>query len=488
MRTIFDQPHREADGGIFPELDVPKTGAAELVDRALLRSSEPRIPNLSEPTVARHYTALSKMNYGVDDGFYPLGSCTMKHNPKVNEDLSRLSGLAGVHPLANPDLAQGTLAFLHQLSSLLGRIAGLPGVSLQPVAGAHGELTGLFLFKRYFEIRGEQDRRRILLPDSAHGTNPASAAVAGFSVTEITSNDAGMIDLEALEGELDETVAGIMLTVPNTLGIFEERILEISERVHAAGGLCYFDGANLNAFLGRARPGDMGADVFHFNLHKTLSTPHGGGGPGAGPIAVSEVLTDFLPVPRIERNGTRFGLDWERPGSIGSVHSFYGNVLVALKALVYLLQLGDEGLRAVSEDAVLNANYLQERLKQSFPLPYDRLCKHEFVLSGAGLAEGISTLDIAKRLIDYGFHPPTIYFPLIVREALMIEPTETEGKDGLDRFADAMEQIAAEARERPDLLREAPHRTPVRRLDQTSAARNPVLAYPFDEPAEKRAA
>jgi glycine dehydrogenase subunit 2 len=484
MRTIFDYPQREGADGVFPELDVPRVGVDGLIDRTLLRSMGPRIPNLGEPAVARHYTALSKLNYGVDDGFYPLGSCTMKHNPKVNEDLSRLPGLASVHPLADPGLVQGTLVFLHELSGLLGAIAGLPAVTLQPVAGAHGELTGMFLFKRYFEDRGERGRRRILLPDSAHGTNPASAAVAGFSVTEIASNDAGMIDLDALDAELDETVAGIMLTVPNTLGIFEERILEVTERTHAAGGLCYFDGANLNAFLGHARPGDMGADVFHFNLHKTLSTPHGGGGPGSGPIAVSESLVDFLPVPRIERNGQSYALGWDHPRSIGSVHSFYGNVLVAVKAYAYLLQLGDEGLRAVSEDAVLNANYLQKRLKRTYALPYDRLCKHEFVLSGKGLAEGISTLDIAKRLIDYGIHPPTIYFPLIVHEALMIEPTETEGKEGLDRFVDAMERIAVEAREDPELLHEAPHRAPVRRLDQTRAARDPVLTYPFEELAE----
>ncbi len=488
MRTIFDHPQCDGTGGLFPELDVPRVGVDGLIDRALLRSRWPRIPNLSEPTVARHYTALSKLNYGVDDGFYPLGSCTMKYNPKVNEDLARLPGLAVVHPLTDPGLVQGALAFLHGLSELLGGIAGLPAVSLQPVAGAHGELTGLFLFKRYFEVRGERDRRRILLPDSAHGTNPASAAVAGFGVTEIASDGAGMIDLDALDAELDETVAGIMLTVPNTLGIFEERILEVTEKVHAAGGLCYFDGANLNAFLGRARPGDMGADVFHYNLHKTLSTPHGGGGPGSGPIAVSEPLADFLPVPRIERTGKGYALGWDHPRSIGSVHSFYGNVLVAVKAYAYLLQLGDEGLRAVSEDAVLNANYLQERLKRTYPLPYDRLCKHEFVLSGEGFAEGISALDIAKRLIDYGFHPPTIYFPLIVREALMIEPTETEGKEGLDRFVDAMERIAAEARENPELLHQAPHRAPVRRLDQTRAARDPVLTYPFDGHANEREA
>ncbi len=481
MKTIFDHPQREGIGGLFPELDVPRIGAEGLIDRALLRSQEPRIPDLSEPTVVRHFTALSKLNYGVDDGFYPLGSCTMKHNPKVNETLARLPGLAGLHPLADPDLAQGTLAFLYELSDLLSRIAGMPGISLQPVAGAHGELTGLFLFRGYFEARGETERRRILLPDSAHGTNPASAAVAGFSVSEIQSNDAGMVDLDALDAELDETVAGIMLTVPNTLGIFEERIAEVTDRIHAAGGLCYFDGANLNAFIGRARPGDMGADVFHFNLHKTLSTPHGGGGPGAGPIAVSEPLVEFLPVPSIEQNGEAYALVWDRPNSIGSVHSFYGNVLVAVKAYAYLLQLGDEGLRAVSEDAVLNANYLQERLKKTYPLPYDRLCKHEFVLSGKGLAEGVCTLDIAKRLIDYGFHPPTVYFPLIVREALMIEPTETESRDGLDRFAEAMERIAAEAREAPELLLDAPHQAPVRRLDQTRAARDLVLTYPFDD-------
>ena len=488
MRTIFDHPQCDGVSGLFPELDVPRVGVDRLIDRALLRSKRPRIPNLSEPTVTRHYTALSKLNYGVDDGLYPLGSCTMKYNPKVNEDLSRLPGLAGVHPLTDPGLVQGTLAFLHRLSELLGGIAGLPAVSLQPVAGAHGELTGLFLFKRHFEVRGERDRRRILLPDSAHGTNPASASVAGFVATEIASDSSGMIDLDALDAELDKTVAGIMLTVPNTLGIFEERILEITERVHAVGGLCYFDGANLNAFLGRARPGDMGADVFHFNLHKTLSTPHGGGGPGSGPIAVSEPLTDFLPVPRVERAAGGYALEWDRPRSIGSVHSFYGNVLVAVKAYAYLLQLGDEGLRAISGDAVLNANYIQERLKRSYPLPYDRLCKHEFVLSGKGFAEGISTLDVANRLIDYGFHPPTSYFPLIVREALMIEPTETEGKEELDRFVEVMERIAAEVHENPELLHQAPCRAPVRRLDQTRAARDPVLTYPFDGHANERKA
>jgi glycine dehydrogenase subunit 2 len=436
---------------------------------------------LSEPELVGHYTRLSKLNFGVDDGFYPLRSCTMKYNPKLNEDLARLPGFAEVHPLVDEDLAQGTLKLLYEASRLLCGIAGLPEVTLQPAAGAHGELTGMFLVKRYFEARGEEERTRILLPDSAHGTNPASAAIAGFSVTEIPSGKDGMVDLAALEGTLDETVAGIMLTVPNTLGIFEERILEVTERVHAAGGLCYFDGANLNSFLGRARPGDMGADLFHFNLHKTLSTPHGGGGPGSGPVAVSKRLVPFLPVPRLQKDDDTYRFDWDFPQSIGCMHSFYGNVGVVIKAYSYLLQLGDAGLREVSENAVLNANYLQERLKRIYRLPYDRLCKHEFVLSGEGLGEGVSTLDIAKRLIDYGFHPPTIYFPLIVHEALMIEPTECEGKETLDSFIEAMERIAVEAKDESQILRDAPTRAPVHRLDQTRAARQPILTYPFEE-------
>ena len=482
MRTIFDCECREGKTGLFPESDVPEASIG--IDSELFRRETPRIPNLAEPLIARHYTALSKLNYGVDDGFYPLGSCTMKYNPKVNEDLARLPGLAGLHPGAEASSTQGALALLAELSEHLRGIAGMADISLQPVAGAHGELTGLFLFKKYFEVRGETKRRKILLPDSAHGTNPASAAVAGFDVAQVRSNERGLVDLDALEEMLDDTVAGIMLTVPNTLGLFETQISEITERVHAAGGLCYFDGANLNAFVGVARPGDMGADVFHFNLHKSLSTPHGGGGPGAGPIAVSERLTEYLPVPRIEGGTEGYRLGWDHPDSIGSVHSYCGNFLVAVKAYAYLLQLGDEGLRTVAENAVLNANYVQAKLGSIYPLPYDRLCKHEFVLSGKGVAEGVTTLDIAKRLIDYGMHPPTIYFPLIVKEALMIEPTETEGKATLDRFVEAMEKIAVEAREHPELLREAPLEAPLRRLDQTRAARHPVLRYPFEEAKE----
>lgn len=484
MSTIFDCRCSEGMKGLFPELDVPALGVEQLVDSQHLRKLPLRLPDLSEPQVARHYTGLSKLNFGVDDGFYPLGSCTMKYNPKLNEVMASLYGFANLHPRSDVAQSQGALQLLFELRGFLRGIAGMAGVSLQPVAGAHGELTGMFLFKKHFEVRGESNRKRILLSDTAHGTNPASAALAGFSVTEVASDESGMIDLKALDKALDETVAGIMLTVPNTLGIFETNILQVTEKVHAAGGLCYFDGANLNSYLGKTRPGDMGADVFHYNLHKTMSTPHGGGGPGSGPIAVSETLIDYLPVPRVSQKNGKYELDCNYPNSIGSVHSFYGNFLVAVKAFAYILQLGDEGLRAVSENAVLNANYLQERLKKTYPLPYDRLCKHEFVLSGKGIADGITTLDIAKRLIDYGVHPPTIYFPLTVREALMIEPTETESKETLDRFAEILEAVATEAREEPQLLHDAPLNAPVRRLDQTQAAKNPVLTFPFDEKPE----
>lgn len=481
MSTIFDCRCSEQVGGLFPDSDVPAQGVTQLIGSQLVRTHPLRLPDLSEPQVARHYTALSKLNFGVDDGFYPLGSCTMKYNPKLNEVVASLPGFSGIHPRSDISRSQGALQLLFDLTGYLRGIAGMADVSLQPVAGAHGEMAGMFLFKKYFEMRAEPARTRILLPDTAHGTNPASAALAGFSVTEIASDESGMIDIAALENALDDTVAGIMLTVPNTLGIFETNILQVTEKVHAAGGLCYFDGANLNSFMGKTRPGDMGADVFHFNLHKTMSTPHGGGGPGSGPIAVSEILTDYLPVPRVRQQGDGYVLDWEAPHSIGSIHSFYGNFLVAVKAAAYILQLGDEGLREVSENAVLNANYLQERLKATFSLPYDGICKHEFVLSGKGLADGVSTLDIAKRLIDYGIHPPTVYFPLTVKEALMIEPTETESKETLDHFADVLETIAEEAKTKPHLLHDAPAHAPVRRLDQTQAAKNPVLTYPFDE-------
>jgi len=480
VNTMFERPSRDDIRGLLPAIDVPSLPEDDLPEE-LTRRQPLRLPALAEPELVRHYTALSRLNYGVDNGLYPLGSCTMKYNPKINDELSSLPAFSSLHPYSCAADAQGILQLLHHLGVLLGRIAGLDEVCLQPAAGAHGEFTGLLLFKRYFERRGDMRRTRILLPDSAHGTNPASASLAGFTTVSIPTTSEGQVDVSALRSALDDSVAGIMLTVPNTLGLFESEILEITDAVHAAGALCYFDGANLNAFIGRARPGDMGADVFHFNLHKTLATPHGGGGPGSGPIAVRGDLAPYLPVPRITANDGEYRLAWDAPDSVGSIHSFFGNVGVAIKAYAYLLELGDLGLRDVSDNACLNANYLQALLKAHYILPHSGLCKHEFVLSGRDLGEDVSTLDVAKRLMDYGFHPPTVYFPLTVPEALMIEPTETESRDTLDRFARAMIAIAREAREEPERLRDAPTTAPVRRLDQTRAARDPILRHPLGE-------
>lgn len=478
MPTIYARGEKGRKALALPELSRPEEELLAKIPEGMRRKTPPRLPEVSQPELVRHYTSLSRLNYGVDTGFYPLGSCTMKYNPKLHEDLSPLFN--GLHPLLPEEEVQGGLAVLWELGEYLKGIAGMPGVTLQPAAGAHGELTGMFLIKRYFEDRGElPQRRKILLPDSAHGTNPASAAMAGFEVVAIPSDRWGMLDLAALQRNLDETVAGIMLTVPNTLGIFEGEILHITQLIHEVGGLCYFDGANLNAFLGRARPGDMGADIFHFNLHKTFSTPHGGGGPGSGPLAVSEALVPYLPIPEIIKEGEKFRLKFQKPKSIGRVHPYFGNFLVMVKALAYILSLGDEGMRQVSAGAVLAANYLRAKLRGVYKLPYDRLCKHEFILSGEGLAEGIRTLDIAKRLIDYGFHPPTVYFPLIVREALMIEPTETEPKEVLDAFCEAMLRIAEEAKTDPALLGDAPHVAAVRRLDEARAVREPILREPL---------
>jgi len=443
-----------------------------LIPEGARRREPPWLPEVSQPELVRHFLRLARLNYGVDSGFYPLGSCTMKYNPKLNEQLARLAGFTGLHPLLPEEEVQGALAVLWELSQYLRGIAGMPGITLQPAAGAHGELTGMLLFKRYFQERGELERRvKILLPDSAHGTNPASAAMVGFRVVSIPSNERGTVDVAALEAALGEDVAGIMLTVPNTLGIFEEEILKITELVHGAGGLCYFDGANLNAYLGRARPGDMGADVFHFNLHKTFSTPHGGGGPGSGPIAVTKELAGFLPVPII-RKGEPYKFDYNLPESIGKIHSFYGNFLVMVKAYAYLRMLGGEGLRDVARASILNANYVIQTLQEDYKLPYKGFCMHEGVLSGGELRKfGVRALDVAKRLLDFGFHAPTIYFPLIVSEALMIEPTETEPLETLERFVMVMKRIRKEAEENPDVLRQAPTMTPVRRLDEVKAAR-----------------
>ncbi len=484
LGTIYDlgAPGRRAAG-----TPGPKRSAEELlslVPSEVRRKRAPRLPQVSQPELVRHYTALSRLNYGVDNGFYPLGSCTMKYNPRLHEDMAHLPGFTDLHPALSDNAVQGTLGVLWELGEFLKRIAGMPAITLQPAAGAHGELTGMLLMKKYFQERGElASRTKILLPDSAHGTNPASAAMVGFQVRSLKSTSRGTVDLEALERVMDTDVAGIMLTVPNTLGIFEQDIAEVSRLVHEAGGLTYFDGANLNAFLGRALPGEMGADIFHFNLHKTFSTPHGGGGPGAGPLAVSETLSAYLPLPDVVKSGEEFNLSWSRPQSIGRVHPFHGNFLVAVRALAYILTLGDEGLREVSAGAVLAANYLRAKLAQTFQLPYKGLCKHEFVLSGKGLGE-VRTLDIAKRLMDYGFHPPTVYFPLIVNEALMVEPTESEPREILDAFAEAMARIAGEAERQPELLRNAPHCTPVRRLDEARAARQPILRLPFEDAGE----
>jgi glycine dehydrogenase subunit 2 len=476
---IFERSRNGRRGYRLPELDVPVRKAASLVEPHLLREQEPRLPEISEVDAIRHFTALSRRNYGVDLGFYPLGSCTMKYNPKISEEVAALEGFSRLHPLQPEETAQGTLGLMYELLRALSELTGMSWGTLQPFAGAHGEFTGMKLFKACFQKRKEPGRTRILVPDSAHGTNPASAHLAGFEVVEIRSDSRGLVSLESVKEHLDETLAGIMMTNPNTLGLFEEDILEISEAIHRAGGLLYYDGANLNAIVGKVRPGDMGFDVVHLNLHKTFSTPHGGGGPGAGPVLVSETLLPFLPVPDVVKRPDGYRLADDRPDSIGRLSGFYGNVAVMVRAYAYLLAMGGDGLARVADLAVLNANYLKERLKASFDLPYQGRCKHEFVLSARRLKErfGVTALDVAKRLLDFGIHPPTVYFPLIVPEALMIEPTETESIEVLDRFVEAMETIAREAGENPQALKEAPTRTPVGRIDEVLAARNPVVRW-----------
>jgi len=475
---IFEmsKPGRKAYS--LPDCDVPHLALEDMVPRECLRDDDARLPEVSEVDVVRHFTRLSQLNYGVDSGFYPLGSCTMKYNPKVNEDVAALSGFTQVHPLQPAETVQGCLEILYRMDRLLSEITGMDRFSLQPAAGAHGEMTGLMIIKAYHQHCGDVKRNKIVVPDSAHGTNPASAAMVGFDVVEVKSNDRGEVDLEALKAVVDDTTAGLMLTNPNTLGLFEGNILEIADIVHKAGGLLYYDGANMNAILGIARPGDMGFDVVHLNLHKTFSTPHGGGGPGSGPIGVKKELEPFLPVPMVGFKDGRYYLDYDRPLSIGRVKSFYGNFGVVVKAYAYIMSMGAEGLKKVSESAVLNANYLMELLKGYYLVPYNRRCMHEFVISAQRQKEkGVSALDIAKRLMDFGFHPPTMYFPLIVKEALMIEPTETESKETLDAFADALIEIAREVEEQPEKVKGAPHTTPVRRLDEVRAARNPVLRW-----------
>jgi glycine dehydrogenase subunit 2 len=435
------------------------------------------LPEVSEVDVVRHYTALSEMNYGVDSGIYPLGSCTMKYNPKRNERIARMTDLSYLHPYQDIEDVQGSLEILYQLKLDLAEISGMDEITLQPASGAHGEFTSLMIVKKYFEDQ-EEERTKVIVPDSAHGTNPASAIMAGYDVIEIASNERGMVDLDALKEAVGEDTAALMLTNPNTLGIFEEDILEISKIVHDAGGLVYYDGANMNAIMGYAKPGDMDFDLMHFNLHKTFSTPHGGGGPGSGPVGVKDFLAPYLPKPVLKKEADRYFWDYKRDKSIGKIHSFYGNYGVMLRAWAYIKTVGGKGLKKTTENAVLNANYLKARLKEKYELPYAEDSLHEFVLSGSKQKEeGASTLHIAKRLLDYDQYAPTIYFPLVVKEAIMIEPTETENIDTLDRFVETMLTISREIIENPELVIDAPHSTAVRRLDETKAARNPDLHW-----------
>ncbi|HKY32101.1 MAG TPA: aminomethyl-transferring glycine dehydrogenase subunit GcvPB [Candidatus Polarisedimenticolia bacterium] len=458
----------------LPPLDVPAASHDDLGGK--VRPGLDGFPEVSEVDVVRHFVRLSRLNYAVDLGLYPLGSCTMKYNPKVNEEVARLDGFARIHPLQPDESVQGALRLMHELERSLAEITGLHRFTLQPVAGAQGELTGIMMVRALLEQRGDP-RSVILIPDSAHGTNPASAHISGYRVEQIASNRQGTIDVEALRRRMAPDVAALMLTNPNTLGIFESDIREVCGIVHDRGGLVYMDGANMNALVGVARPGDMGVDVLHLNLHKTFSTPHGGGGPGSGPVGVVRELEPFLPVPVVQREGASFRLEWDRPQSIGKVAAFHGNFGMHVRALAYILSFGPE-IRQVAERAVLNANYLRARLSGTFHLPYDSPTLHEVVFDDSRQAPaGVRTMDIAKRLIDYGFHPPTIYFPLIVPGALMIEPTETEPRRELDRFVDAMRAIDREAREEPGKVTSAPHSTPVGRLDEAAAARRPILRW-----------
>ena len=460
-------------GCSLPALDVPP---ARLPPEELLRQ-ELELPEVSEVGLMRYFTALSKLNYGVDTGLYPLGSCTMKYNPKWHEDIARLPGFASIHPLQPEESVQGAMQLMFELQVYLAEITGMNATSLVPMAGAHGEFTGLLMVKAYHQDRGDKARKKILLTDSSHGTNPASAVMCGFEIGVVASDNEGNVDMKSLESAMNEEVAALTLTMPTTLGLFDPRILEISRLVHERGGLLGADGANLNAFLGRVKFGELGYDYVQLNLHKTFSTPHGGGGPGSGPVCVQENLAGFLPSPIVSESKGKY--KFVSPAkSMGRIANFHGNFGVMCKAYAYIRSLGAEGMKEVSEDAVLNANYLKEKLKPHYYLPYDRTCMHEVVFSGKRQkAEGVRTVDIAKRLLDYGLHPPTVYFPLIVEEALMIEPTETESKQTLDTFIEAMKEIARDAGGNPEILHSAPHNTPVRRLDDVRAARNPDLRW-----------
>jgi len=474
--TIFEKGRDGRSGSFIPRNDCP----LDDLDIPERRTLPLDLPCVAEQAIVRHYVELASKNYHIDKGMYPLGSCTMKYNPIVNEEIARLDGFAGLHPAQDEEDVQGALELIYELERALSEICGMEAFALQPAAGAHGELTGMMIARDYFRDRGES-RTVVIVPDSAHGTNPASVAICGFTPRTIQSNERGLVDLGALREAVGGETAVLMLTLPNTLGLFERDIAAVIEIVHDAGALVYMDGANMNAMLGIVRPGTIGVDIMHVNLHKTFSTPHGGGGPGSGPVGVREALVDFLPVPRIVKKGGRYTLSHESEKSIGRVHPYFGNFNVFVKAFAYISSLGAAGLREVSENAILNANYLLAKIAKHYDITYSGPCMHEFVASGRNLKKyGVKTTDVAKRLLDYGLHAPTIYFPLIVEEALMIEPVETERKGDLDHFAGVMARIAEEARENPDLLHDAPHDTPVRRLDEAAAARSPDLCWPIE--------
>ena len=476
-KLIFDLSKEGRQGYSLPANRW--TASVTDIPAGLQRASQPALPQVSELDVVRHYTNLSQMNFGVDSGFYPLGSCTMKYNPKINEEIAAMPAFAGLHPLQPESTVQGALMVYDKLAKSLSEITGMAEFTLNPFAGAHGELTGLMIIRQYHMSRGDEKRTRIIVPDSAHGTNPASAAVCGLEIVQVKSKENGLVDVEDLKPLLDDTIAGIMMTNPNTLGLFEKDIKEIAALVHECGGLLYYDGANMNPLIGMVRPGDMGFDVLHLNLHKSFSTPHGGGGPGAGPVGVAKHLVPYLPVPKVVKGDDELlhlvGADGQ---TCGRISGFMGNFGVLLRAYTYILMLGKQNVRSVGPLSVLGANYIKESLKDCFELPIDSVCKHEFVFDGLkDKSTGVTTLDVAKRLLDYGFHAPTIYFPLLFHQAIMIEPTETESKETLDGFIEIMKHIAAEAIEDPESLKTAPHTTPVRRLDETTAARQPVLRY-----------
>jgi glycine dehydrogenase subunit 2 len=491
-QTIFEKSKPGRRAAVLPDAEVPEPPLEQLIPAKLLRDEPPRLPEVAEPEIVRHYNRLSRRNFDLDTGFYPLGSCTMKHNPRLNERVAALPGHARLHPAQDPKRAQGALELMWLLQESLAEVCGLPHVSLQPSAGSQGELAGLLLTRAFHAERGEE-RTKVLAPDTSHGTNPASVTMAGYEVVKVATNERGGVEMDDLRAKIDDEVACLMLTNPNTLGLFDENTAEIAALIHAAGGTLYYDGANLNAVMGHSRPGaDMGFDIVHVNLHKSFSQPHGGGGPGAGPIAVSERIEPFLPRPRVMRregsngNGPFYDLDFDRPKSIGRLRGFQGNFGVFVRSYAYILSLGADGLAEASETAVLNANYLKARLAEGragkyLPVAFDRHCMHEFVLSGKPMKRelGIATLDLAKRLLDFGFHPPTVYFPLLVEEALMVEPTETETKESLDAFAAAVERILAEAEGDPEIARRAPYTTPVRRLDEVKATRKPVVRQPL---------